>query len=257
MNKQKISAVSYLNTKPFIFGIQNSIVAGMVELSLDTPAECARKLIAGEVSIGLVPVSAINEIPNAKIISGFGIGARGEVGSVLLVSECPVEQVNEILLDYQSRTSVELLRILVEKYWKLKVRFIPASEGYETKIHGTTAALIIGDRALLNRHRYNFIFDLGMEWHKFTGLPFVFACWVCNREIPAGFLSHFEDALAYGCSAIDDMLTKDPGITAYYGDASNYLKKQIIYLLDEEMKKGLTLFLSMQQVKAPDQLLNF
>ena len=247
MEKINLSAVSYLNTRPFLYGIQHSPVAGMINLSMDHPAECARKLINGEAAIGLVPVAAIRDIPEATLFSGFGIGARGAVGSVLLVSNCPLEDVNEIILDQQSRTSVELAQVLAEKYWNLQTRYIQAYPGYESRIAGNTAGVIIGDRALILQDRYKYVYDLALAWKEYSGLPFVFACWISNRKLPGSFTALLEEAFEYGVSGIDEMLASQPDLVELYPQAANYLKNQVVYRIDEEMKKGMQLFLSLRE----------
>ncbi len=246
MEKINLSAVSYLNTRPFLYGIQHSPVAGMINLSMDHPAECARKLISGEAAIGLVPVAAIQDIPGAILFSAFGIGARGAVGSVLLVSNCPLEEVHEIILDQQSRTSVELVRVLAENYWKLQARYSQATTGYENRIAGNTAGVIIGDRALFLRDRYQYVYDLALAWQEFSGLPFVFACWISNRKLPVSFIDLLEVAFEYGVSRIDDLLESQPELTEYYPHAANYLKNLVVYRMSEDMKNGMTLFLSLR-----------
>src|SRR5438067_2507499 len=105
MKKVKVSVVNYLNSKPFVYGLQNSFVINEIELHLDVPSLCADKLINNEVDIGLIPVIAIPKIPGANIISPYCIAAEGEVGSVLLVSKCPVEKIETVLTDPQSRVS--------------------------------------------------------------------------------------------------------------------------------------------------------
>ncbi len=91
------------------------------------------------------------------------------------------------MLDYQSRTSDDLLKILIKEYWKINPVFEETSGEYQSKISGTTAALIIGDRALKQREISSYIYDLGLEWKKFTGLPFVFAAWVSNKKLDIRF----------------------------------------------------------------------
>jgi hypothetical protein len=64
----KVSAVSYLNTIPFICGLKNSPIFDQIELTLDFPALCADKLLNNQVDIGLIPVTTIPKIKNAQII---------------------------------------------------------------------------------------------------------------------------------------------------------------------------------------------
>ena len=78
----KISAVSYLNTKPFLYGLFQSGMEDSIDLSLDIPSECARKLVAGEVDLGLIPVAVIPQLKTPHIISDYCIGTEGAVKTV-------------------------------------------------------------------------------------------------------------------------------------------------------------------------------
>ncbi|HNF48735.1 MAG TPA: hypothetical protein PLF48_05095, partial [Chitinophagales bacterium] len=108
----KLSAVSYLNTKPFLYGLEHAAIADETEISLDPPAVTAEKLIHNEVDIALIPVAVLPLLKQPKIISPFCIGSNGKVATVCLFSDVPLEEIETILLDYQSRTSVQLVQIL-------------------------------------------------------------------------------------------------------------------------------------------------
>src|SRR5690606_16024241 len=114
----------------------------------------------------------IPEIPGAEIISRYGIGADGPVASVAIYSQVPLEEVEQVYLDYQSRTSVKLAQLLIRDYWKLAPRWLAAPENYIGRITGNTAGVIIGDRALQNTPRFPYVYDLSEYWKKHTGMPF-------------------------------------------------------------------------------------
>lgn len=148
-----------------------------MELTVDYPAKIAGQLIDGTVDVGLVPVAIIPKLKESHIISDFCIGAESPVASVCLFSEVPLQEIKRIYLDYQSRTSVALLKILVREYWKLDVELVETADAYEGLIKRTDAGLVIGDRALRQRLVSPFIYDLAEHWIRFTSLPFVFAAW--------------------------------------------------------------------------------
>ena len=152
-----ISAVRYLNTLPFIYGIENSTLYKKIELSLDFPAVCAKKLLQGDVDLALVPTACIEDIKTSKIISDYCIGSDGPVETVSLYSNVPIFEVETIFLDYQSRTSIELLKILLRDYWHLSPKFIKANVGFEEEVMNKDAALIIGDRAFKYNNCYKYI----------------------------------------------------------------------------------------------------
>jgi chorismate dehydratase len=238
--KVRVGAVSYLNTKPLIYGFENGLMKGEVDLFIDYPSKIAAMLLNNEMDIGLVPVAIIPEMKEHYIISDFCIGSVREVASVCLFSEVPINKIETILLDYQSRTSVALLKILIKEYWKINVKFEETSENYQSKISGTVAGLVIGDRALQQRKISPYIYDLGLEWKKFTGLPFVFAAWISNKKLEENFIKNFNEANAFGLNQIDKVVKETPYKTF---DLRHYYTDCISFDLDENKKKGLELFL--------------
>lgn len=246
MRKIKISAVSYLNALPFIYGIENSLfLKGKYILEKDNPSVCADKLINNKADLGLIPVAEISKVKNQKIISNYCIGACGKVKTVLLVSDFPLHKIKTVLLDYQSRTSVKLAQILAKKYWNIKPNFIPAKKDYENNISGETAGVIIGDRTFNLNKNYKYIFDLSEEWTKFTALPFVFAAWVSNKKLPDNFVNNFNEACKFGLNNIDKIVKKYLSENYLSNiDLENYLKYNISYSFDNEKRKGMKKFLN-------------
>lgn len=197
-NITRVGIVNYLNTRPLLYGIKHSAIIERIELIQDYPSRIASMLLDGSIDLGLVPVTIIPQLTEAHIITDYCIGCDGEVASVCLFSEQPLEEVEEILLDYQSRTSVALLRLLLEEYWKFSPKLIDTKEEYQSRIKGTTAGLLIGDRALAQRKISPYIYDLGEAWKNHTGLPFVFAAWVSNRQLPSTFITGFMKQINQG-----------------------------------------------------------
>ena len=246
-NKVTISAVSYLNTFPFIYGLDNyNNFLKEVDIRKDIPSVCADKLINNEVDIGLIPVAEIGKLKNPHVISNYCIGAVGKVETVLLLSDVPVQNIQNIYLDYHSRTSVNLLRILIKNHWQVKVGFIEAEKGFEEEIKGNTAGLIIGDRAFKYAGNFKYSYDLSEEWMKFTKRPFVFAAWVANKQLDEGFVNEFNNALKYGLENINQVVSmyknENPDSEI---NIKNYLEKNISYHLDVEKRRGMDLFLKM------------
>lgn len=238
--KVRVGAVSYLNTKPLIYGIEKGMIKDEAELIIDYPSKIASMLLEDKIDVGLVPVAIIPQMKEHYIISDYCIGSVGVVASVCLFSEVPLPDIKTVLLDYQSRTSVALLKVLIKEYWKIDVEFEDTSGDYQSKISGTTAGLVIGDRALEQRKKSPYIFDLGEEWENFTGLPFVFAAWISNKKLDENFIKHFNEANAFGLNKIEEVVKRNP-FPVY--DLHTYYKECISFDLDENKKKGLELFL--------------
>ncbi|MBV7529938.1 menaquinone biosynthetic enzyme MqnA/MqnD family protein [Chitinophaga sp. sic0106] len=238
--KVKVAAVSYLNTKPLLYGFRNHPVMERMELSMDYPAKIAQQLVDGEVDVALVPVAIIPKLKEYHIIADYCIGAEAPVASVCLYSDVPLHDIKRIYLDYQSRTSVALLKVLVREYWKLDVEFVATSGDYESNIKGTDAGLVIGDRALKQRKISPFIYDLAEHWMRFTSLPFVFAAWIANKELPADFIAEFNNATGIGLQNIPAVVAENP-YDVY--DLTTYYVQNISYPLTPAKRQGMQKFL--------------
>ncbi len=243
VDKIKISVVSYLNSKPFIYGLQNSELINDIDLQLDIPSVCAQKLIDGKVDIGLVPVAIIPKLNPHYIISDYCIGAEGKVASVMLYSNVALQEIKTILLDYQSKTSVALVKVLAKNYWKISPEWVKTETDFENTISGTTAAVIIGDRTFGLENKYAFAFDLAEEWQQFTQLPFVFACWVANKKLEDEFIKDFNTSLQFGLDNRDILIEELKANKEYLTDIRRYLYQNIQYDLSGDKKKAMNLFL--------------
>lgn len=211
-----------------------------IELVIDYPANIASFLTDHQVDIGLVPVAVMPSLKEHYIISDYCIGCDGEVGSVCLFSEVELRDIKTILLDYQSRTSVELLKILLKEHWGISPKLINATANYENLVHGTTAGLVIGDRALKQRARSKYNYDLGWAWKELTGLPFVFAAWLSNKKMPAQFIADFNKANEMGLHSLELIVQQN----LHHGyDLHHYYTENISYQFDEKKKEGMQLFL--------------
>ena len=241
MNKIRVGAVSYLNTKPLLFGLKHHPVINDIELTEDYPSKIAQLLIDNKIDLGLIPVAATTKLSNWHIVGDYCIGCDGPVASVCLFSDVPIMQIGKVYLDYQSKTSVNLARILLKEFWQKDVELINATgEDFRTKIKGTTAGVVIGDRALEQRQHSKYIYDLGEAWKEHTGLPFVFAAWISNKRLPEEFIQQFNESNAEGLNHVNDIIT---GTNYPFYDLKKYFSKNIDYHLDEKKKQALKLFL--------------
>jgi chorismate dehydratase len=239
--KIRVGAVSYLNTKPLLYGIHRHPVRKQIELVEDYPSRIAEMLLDDRIDIGLIPVAVIPNLKQHFIGTDFCIGCNGPVASVCIFSNQPLDQLKTIYLDYQSRTSVLLATYLLKNHWHSQAEIVYAKgEAYREKITGDAGGLVIGDRALEQRLRSGYIYDLGEAWKDHTGLPFVFATWVSNKKLPEDFLHAFNEANALGVDNIPAVL-KELRYDSF--SLEDYYTKYIDYRLDEEKRKGLEAFL--------------
>lgn len=241
-SKIKISAVSYSNTLPFIYGIEQSGLIDKIDLQLDIPSACAKKLLENNVDVGLVPVAIIPELKEHFIISDYCIGTKGKVNSVLLLSDVPLNEIEEVQLDYQSRTSVNLVRILSKKYWKITPNFVSSQPGFEENIKGKVAGVIIGDRTFHLKKDYSYQYDLSEEWNKYTGLPFAFACWVSNKVLPGNFIKELNKAFKEGVGRISEVIDGQVNMVVSKERLKSYLENDIDYILDDKKRAAIQLF---------------
>lgn len=241
MEKIKVGIVNYLNTKPLVYGLEREPIRSQIELIGDYPSRLAEMLLNNEIDIGLVPVAVLPKLKEYHIVSDYCIGTEGEIASVALFSEVPMHEIEKVLLDYQSQTSVELLKYLMREYWGISPELVDTkNEEYRNQISGTTAGLVIGDRAFEQRKVSTFIYDLGSEWRKITGLPFVFAAWVSTKPISPDFIILFNQANGSGLDKLDEIVTETP-----FGlfDLKKYYKQHLSYLFDAKKLQGMNHFL--------------
>ncbi len=243
LEKIKVGAVSYLNTKPLLYGIKRSeTLMQRIELVEKYPSKIADMLIERTIDVGLVPVAIIPKLKEWHILPGYCIGAEGDVASVCLFSEVPIEDIETILLDYQSRTSVNLCKVLLKYYWKKNVVLEDAKEDFRSQIKGNTAGVIIGDRALEQRAISPYIYDLAGAWKDMTGLPFVFAAWIANKKLPDDFIEEFNAANALGLENLPAVIAEND-FKPY--DLYTYYTQNISYNLTDDKLKGMEKFLEL------------
>lgn len=222
-----------------MYGIERPPMVGQIELIGNYPANVARSLLEGSIDAGLVPVAIMPLLSEKYIISEYCISSFGKVSSVGIFSDCPLEEVEELYLDYQSRTSVQLAQILLREYWQLSPRIVSAPKDFLSRIGGKSAAVLIGDRALRQHAHSKFYYDLGEAWTAHTGLPFVFAAWVSRIDPGTAFIEAFNKANALGFHHLDEIIAAEN-----YGPypLDIYYRQNIQYLLSEAKLQAMELF---------------
>ena len=243
MKKLKLSAVSYLNTKPLLYGLLRHEVGEQLEMETAIPSECARRLLAGETDLALIPVAVLPELDEYHLVSDYCIGTVGAVKTVCIYGDVPIEEMDAIYLDHHSRTSAMLTRLLLQEYWKLEPVLLPAREGYIDQISDATGGLVIGDRAIGLEKRFKYVYDLGEIWQRHTGLPFVFAAWVSRKPLSEAFVEQFNEGLADGIGHIPELQLLLPSPQPDF-DLVDYFTHCISYELTAEKRQALERFLA-------------
>lgn len=234
----RLGAVSYLNAEPTVHGLDGDEGSGF-RVEREVPSRVARRLHAGEVDLGLVP-SIEYAFGDWAIVPGVAIGSRGPVRSVLLFHHGPLERVRRVAVDTSSRTSAVLVKVLLRESLGRDPQYVPMGPSLVDMLAVADAALLIGDPALDHEGDAAHL-DLGEEWTRTTGLPFVYAFWA-GREgaVGAAGVGRLQSALASGLAALPAIAARHAG-----GEASRaakyeaYLRENIAYRLGEEERAGL------------------
>lgn len=243
MTRVRLGAVSYLNTKPLVQGLDAR--TDLFDLRFDVPAQCAALLHEGRVDLGLIP--AIEYLRGEyRIVPDVAIGSDGPIASVAIFSRGPIDQVRSLALDISSRTSVALTRILCAERWQIAPRLMPSAPDLHAMLSRADAALIIGDPALdIDAEVAGVVkTDLGSEWQALTGLPFVYAMWTGRDGAASGpHIRGLQEARDRGVAAVDVIARAEAR-----GDArrerlfAGYLRDNLKYGLGESETAGLRRF---------------
>ncbi|MGA9567798.1 MAG: menaquinone biosynthesis protein [Candidatus Korobacteraceae bacterium] len=255
MSRLKVSAISFLNTAPLMWDFEHADAAKDFDISYTIPSECASALAEGKADIGIIPAVTYAQIPGLVILPNIAIAARDNVRSILLISKKPIEDVKTVATDTSSRTSVALTQVLFAKFLGGHRKFEPHPPNLKEMLKRNDAALLIGDSALqisLHDSPYH-VYDLGHDWKRLTGKPFVFAFWAVrldalNRQ-PKGMnlISTFQESRDHGLlpeniATLAAEWSLKLGLTET--EVTTYLTENIHYYLDRENHAGLDLFLN-------------
>lgn len=239
----KIGAVSYLNTKPLVFGLAES--APWLEVIYDLPSRLADLLAAGELDVALIPSIEFFQDPGYRIVSDACIGCRGPVLSVNLHSRVPMRAIGRLALDEGSRTSVALVRILLRERFGIEPQLEPLSIGASVDDCYADAVLLIGDRAI-GGPGSAFVehWDLGDEWCRWAELPFVFAMWVARDGVErTGAEQALADARDRGVAHLQEIAQREAGTLGLSHEAClSYLRDNLYFYLGPREREGLELF---------------
>ncbi len=237
----RVGAVSFLNTKPLIYPLLNKEIPTDMLLSVQVPSRLALLLKRGKLDVGLIPVVEYLRSPEARyrILPDISIASRGSVLSIQLFSRVPIPKIRRIALDTSSRSSIALLKILLAEQYGLHPEFTFCEPSInpnspEASTSGD-AVLLIGDAALRRLNTTEYSLDLGAAWDEFTGLPFVYACWVAREGVCLGEVPEvLQAAKARGIPQIPEIArieSRKLGLPKSL--CRDYLQKHICYDLGE------------------------
>src|SRR5205085_8279580 len=181
----RVGAVNYLNTKPLICDLES--LAPEAELVLEVPSRLADLLAEGRLDVALIPVIEYFRAGTYSVVPDVAIAGNGPVLSVTLFSRVPWQAIRRVALDAGSRTSAALTQILLRKKYGVTAELVPLPLDAAAEEVDADAVLLIGDRAMRAcLPGFAHAFDLGQEWHDWTGLPFVYAVWAVRPGADLG-----------------------------------------------------------------------
>jgi predicted solute-binding protein len=216
------------------------------DLEFRLPAGVADQLASGAADIGIVPSFELTR-QDLEIIPGAGIACHGAVRSILLISSRPAAQIRSLALDSSSRTSVELVRIILRHRYGVTPESVSHAPDLDAMMRIADAALIIGDPALridpasLPWH----VYDLGAEWVEMTGLPMVFAVWAGRKgTVTPELVAAFQESCRYGLDRLEEIVAVESAARGFAPElVREYLTRHIVHELGPRDYQGMELFL--------------
>ena len=246
--KCKVAMVSYKNTLPFLFGLENHRDHQGFDVELLNPAACSHAFANGLKDIALVPVAFLENLDEYKIISDYCIGSNAAVNSVAILSNKPIQELSQIILDNHSITSNRLCKVLMEHHWKHELSYSKkdVSKGMKN-LPDYAGVVMIGDKVFQYQSEFKFKYDLALEWKEMTNHPFVFAVWIAKEDLSEELTVSFNEILKYGVDHIDEILAT----TSFENfDLEQYLKVNLEFNFTPKNQAGLTLFLNNYKLPA-------
>lgn len=237
----RVGAVNYLNSKPLIEDLAE--LSSQVDLQLDFPSRLADRLGRGELDVALIPSveCLLGPAPGYEIVSDACVATHGPVLSVKLYTRVPWDKVQTLALDAGSRTSAALSRILLAERFGVRPELQPLPLELDTQATTADAILLIGDRAMhAPAEMFYDVWDLGEEWTRWTGLPFVFAMWATRAGQELGDV---EDALCQardrGCQRFPEIALREaPLLGISQQVAVDYLTENLYFKLGPDERRG-------------------
>jgi chorismate dehydratase len=239
----KVGAVNYLNAKPLVYQLEQ--FAPEVQLSFDFPSRLADNLAAGQLDVALIPSIEYFQNPAYRIVSDACIACRGPVLSVKLYCRVPAVEIRTLALDEGSRTSAALVRILLKEKFHVEPHCELLPIGIADSEASTDATLLIGDRAIHSPPgRFAEVWDVGDQWCRWAGWPFVFAMWVARPGVDVNKLvSALATARDCGVTNLEHIAEAEAaplGLTL--PQCLSYLRDNLHFYFGPEERHGLQLF---------------
>ncbi len=268
MSRLRVAAIRFLNPAPLMWDFdhppQSTLLAERYHIESMMPAQCAAQLASGAADLGLVPIAAFPETPSLRMVPGCAIASKGPIRSLLLVyrEAAGLDAIRTIATDTSSRATLAYVQVLARRYWRLAATFLPHSPQLDAMLATADAAVLIGDPALLaledqkaRRARTGerlVYLDLGAEWRRLTGLPWISAVWgvrtdavlsgAAGRALVEDLVASRDAGLAHLDELADEWAQR---IAVPRATIHAYLSSNIFYTLDAECLDGMRQFFAL------------
>lgn len=265
VSRLRVAAIRFLNPAPLMWDFDHPPLAvplaGRYDIESMMPAQCAERLANGTADLGLVPITAFTQSNDLRIIPGCAIASKGAIRSLLLIARVAtgLSGIRSIASDTSSRATHAYVQVMARRFWKIPATFTQHAPDLDAMLAACDAALLIGDPALLaledrtarqERTGEELLYlDLGAEWHKLTGLPWISALWgVCEEAVRSSdvreqLVSDLIGSRDAGLAHIDDLADEwAMHIALPRATIHTYLSRNIHYILDDECLDGLRRF---------------
>jgi chorismate dehydratase len=239
----RIGAVTYLNARPL--SVELSRLAPEADIVVDLPSRLADGLAQGRLDVAMVPSIEFLRQPGTRIVSDACVSCDGPVRSVMLYSRVPIERIRTLALDEGSRTSAVLAQILLREQFHLAPRLRPLPIGTPADRCDADAVVLIGDRGMApHEGPFEVVWDLGEQWRRWTGLPFVFAMWVARPGLAvAGLDELFAAARDAGVLRLAEIArAASPEIGLPEEECLSYLRDNLVFHLGPRQRQGMERF---------------
>lgn len=249
----RVSAVSFLNTSPLVWGLLRGPQQGLLDLRFVVPSKCADDLREDRADIGLVPIIELSRQPDLLVIPGCAIACQGPVRSILLLSKAPLAEIKTLAVDTSSRTSVVLTQLVLRSKGGTGIKIMPLAPDLDNMLAVADAALIIGDPALRLdpemttwRDKPVHVYDIGAEWTEMTGLPMVFAVWAAKATIDPAVSEIFHQSKIYGLSHTEEIVEQESAARDFAPHlVRRYITESISYDLGSRERQAIDRYLQL------------
>ncbi len=238
-----VGSVPYLNAKPLVRMFEELGDDSPVKVIYDVPSRLPKLLEEGTVQA--IMVSSIEALrqPGKRIAQGVCIGTQKDVMSVRIFSKVSPKRIETLALDQSSMTSNALARIILKERYDVAPEVSYAAPNLQEMLVNHDACVLIGDNGMREEGPGLHVLDLGLEWHRLKGLPFVWAVWLGNEGLDPILSKHLVSAELWGRANIDRVLATAPAETGLpFATCERYLHRIMHYQLEDKELHGLKEF---------------